>query len=142
VHAALRSLLAIVAGFLTANVANIAGSILNGALFPALASAVVQNDPAALARAIETTPGAGAAFAIVLVAWVLGSFAGGYVAARIAARAPLAHALVVGALFMAGGVVNNLAFPPPVWFWAATFVVFLPPAWLGGRIAAREPGAG
>ncbi|HEU4427543.1 MAG TPA: hypothetical protein VFT98_02220 [Myxococcota bacterium] len=51
------------------------------------------------------------------------------------------HALVVGGLFMLGGVLNNLAFPPPAWFWAATGVVFVPPAWAGGRIASRQAAA-
>jgi hypothetical protein len=42
----------------------------------------------------------------------------------------------------AGGALNAvrlldyLAIPPPAWFWAATLAAFIPPAWLGGRIAA------
>jgi hypothetical protein len=35
---------------------------------------------------------------IMLAGWFLGTVAGGFVAARIASRAPAAHAMAVGAL--------------------------------------------
>lgn len=46
------------------------------------------------------------------------------------------HAIIVGVLLTVAGIFNNLALPPPAWFWISV-VVFLPAAWAGGRMAAR-----
>jgi hypothetical protein len=68
----------------------------------------------------------------VLVAWALGSLAGGWVAARFAG---MVGAFVVGAMLMGGGVVNMLMIPSPLWFWLAGLLAFLPFAGLGARLA-------
>jgi hypothetical protein len=74
-----------------------------------------------------------AAFGFVLLGYVLGALVGGYTAARIGRAAMLA--LVVGAILMAFGILNVVLIPHPRWFTVATFVVFLPAAWLGGKLA-------
>lgn len=137
-RAALRSGLSVLAGFVVANLANLAGGLINAALFPALARAVAANDAAALATAVDETPGSGLALVVTLLAWAIGSAAGGAVAARLAPRARVAHGVAVGALFLVGGIANNLAFPPPTWFWVATGIVFVPCAWLGARAANAD----
>lgn len=133
----IRSILAVIVGFVAANVTMFAIGAINAVLYPDIVKAVESNDPEALQAAMAATPGAVGAMFVVLVAWVLGSLAGGFLAAWTGRSAPIVHALVVGGLFMLGGIANNLAFPPPVWFWMATVVAFLPAAYAGARLAEK-----
>jgi hypothetical protein len=82
-----------------------------------------------------------AALLLVLVGWALGTFAGAYVAGRLARRVPIAHGLVVGVLFLAAGVANMLMLPHPIWMWMAGVAAFLAGGYGGGRLAARKAAA-
>jgi len=66
---------------------------------------------------------------------------GAYVTARLAPRAPMWHALLLGWLgvFISSvGVVANIVKPlGPMWYAVALAVVALPLAWLGGWLAVR-----
>lgn len=59
------------------------------------------------------------ALLIVVVGWALGSVAGGWMAAKRAPVAPMAHALVVGAALLVSSYVNLKSLPHPGWMWAA-----------------------
>ena len=65
---------------------------------------------------------------------------GGWAAARLAPRAPVAHAVALGlvgtALGAAGAV--GMAELSPSWFLAAVILIALPSAWIGGRLAVRR----
>lgn len=74
-----------------------------------------------------------AAFVFVLVGYVLGALAGGYTAARLGRARGLA--LVAGTILMLFGILNVVLIPHPLWVTVATFLVFLPSAWLGGKLA-------
>jgi hypothetical protein len=50
--------------------------------------------------------------------------------------------MVLGVLLTLAGVANNLMLPPPVWFWIATFAVFLPATYIGARLVPRQTPAG
>jgi pimeloyl-ACP methyl ester carboxylesterase len=76
------------------------------------------------------------ALLVVVIGWALGSFAGGFAAALISRRPPLARGLVLGSMLMLLGVLNNLMLPPPVWFWLLTFIAFVPAALAGSKVAS------
>jgi predicted MFS family arabinose efflux permease len=76
------------------------------------------------------------ALVMVLVGWALGSFAGGWAAARMAGRDEVRQALLVGAVLMAAGVANFFVIPHPVWMVVLGLAVYLPFAWMGGRLRA------
>jgi hypothetical protein len=78
------------------------------------------------------------ALLFVIVAYACGACVGGAVAARLRPAAPIANALVVGAVLLGAGVLNLLAIPHPVWMAVATVVVFVPAAWFGGRLSDRR----
>lgn len=65
---------------------------------------------------------------------------GGYVTARAAAQAPMAHALALGivglALSTAGGVAMQNLSPP--WYPLALALTAVPCAWLGGMLHRRS----
>lgn len=74
---------------------------------------------------------------------VVFSIAGGYIAARLAPRAPMRHAVILGIIGLVpgvGGVMVAVAKPElgPLWYPIALAVTGLPSAWLGGRIATRR----
>lgn len=66
--------------------------------------------------------------------------AGGYIAGRLAPRAPVAHALVLGGI---GVVLSSLGViamwdMAPAWFSLGLVVTALPVSWAGGALAARR----
>jgi len=132
-----RSVLAVVAGFVVASVVMMAIESINGRfLYPELGKAADgMIDKEALRRLLARAPVG--AFLVVIAGWVLGSVAGGWVAARFGRRAPVGHALTLGGLLTLAGVANNLMVPPPLWFWIASLLVLLPAAYAGARLALR-----
>jgi hypothetical protein len=132
-----RSVFAVVAGFVVASVVMMAIESINGRfIYPELGNAVAgMTDREAIRRLLASAPVG--AFLVIIVGWVLGSVAGGWVAARIGRRAPVGHAVTLGGLLILAGVANNLMVPPPLWFWIASLLVLLPAAYAGGRLALR-----
>ncbi len=137
-RSALRSIGAVVAGFIVASLVMMIVEYLNGHfLHPDLGKAAQgMTDRKALRTLLATAPLD--AFLVVIFGWIPGSVAGGWVAARLAPRAPTEHALALGALLTLAGVANNLMIPPPLWFWIASAPVFLPAAYLGARLSAAR----
>ena len=66
--------------------------------------------------------------------------AGGYVTARLAARFPVRHAVVLGLVQSALTIPAMLAFPDkaPLWSWIGSMVVVIPAAWWGGLLCASH----
>jgi hypothetical protein len=135
----LRSVLAVLAGFVVATAVMMTVESINGrVLYPELGRATQGIADREAIRGLLASAPVGALL-VVLLGWVLGSAAGGWVSARLAGRARVAHALVTGALLTLAGVANNLMIPPPLWFWIAGLVVFVPPAWLAARLLSDLP---
>jgi hypothetical protein len=132
--AILRSIGAVIAGFVVASIVMMMVEMFNGqVLHPELARAAAGlTDREAIRALLATAPVT--AFLVVLVGWMLGAFAGGWVAARLAPRATMRHALVLGGLLTLAGIANNLMLPPPLWFWVVSVLVFVPSAWAGARL--------
>jgi hypothetical protein len=122
----------LVVGFLF--VAGIEG--VSSALHPA-PPGLDMNDPVALASFMKTIPTG--LMLLVLLAWAVGTFAGAWVAARLARRSKLTHGLVIGVVFLLAGVANMGMIPHPVWMWVLGVAQFLPAAYLGAKLAARGP---
>jgi hypothetical protein len=55
-----------------------------------------------------------------LFAWVVAAMMGSWAAGLIARRKPIAHALVVGGLFLVATIMNLAMLPHPSWVWVAT----------------------
>jgi hypothetical protein len=132
---ALRSLAAVVIGFVAASIVMMTVETINGRVFyPGLAKAAEGVTDREVVRALLAGAPIGA-FLVVILGWVLGSFAGGWIAARVAGRSGVAHGLVLGVLLTLAGIANNLMIPPPLWFWFASLIVLLPSAYAGARSA-------
>ncbi len=133
----IRSILAVIAGFVAASVIMMIVETANGKLlYPELGKRAEGVTDRQEITAIMASAPVGA-LVVVLVGWAMGSVAGGYLVTLISRKPPYGHALVLGALLTLAGVANNLMLPPPFWFWIATFAVLLPATCLGARLLAR-----
>ena len=74
-------------------------------------------------------------FVFPWLAHALGTLVGALVAARLAVSHRLGLALVVGVVFLAGGIMAATMIPAPAWFIALDLVAaYVPMAWIGGRL--------
>jgi hypothetical protein len=125
---ALRSIGALVAGFLsTAILSLFVDQILHWmGVFPPWGQVTYATGPFALAVTYRTIFG-------VVGAWI---------AARLAPRAPLTHAMVLGTfgfvVTLASVLVPSVRNLGPVWYPIALTVLALPTAWLGGTLYVRN----
>jgi site-specific recombinase len=131
----LKGIAAVVAGFVAATVVMMIVETINGRVFHSELARAAEGltDREAIRALLSTAPVS--AFLVVLLGWILGGVAGGWVAARLSVQASLRHGLIVGGLLTLAGVANNLMIPPPMWFWVVSLVVFLPAAYAGARLA-------
>jgi hypothetical protein len=75
-------------------------------------------------------------FLMPFLAHALGTFAGAYLASRLAASHRMALALAVGFFFLAGGIVNVIVLPSPLWFSITDLVLaYIPVAYLAAKLA-------
>lgn len=78
-------------------------------------------------------------FIFPFLAHAIGTFAGAFVAALIAATHKMRFALGVGLFFLAGGVTSVFMLPSPTWFTVLDLVgAYLPMAYLGGKLAIKQ----
>ena len=81
-----------------------------------------------------------AAKAFVVVAWVVGAFAGGWVAAKISRSYPRAAAVIVALMVVLGVVGMILQLPGhPRWMAALGLLLPIPAALLGARLVRPRP---
>ena len=91
-------------------------------------------DPALLDRAMRAIPVL--AFVGLLVAYMIGSFAGGMTAALVVDGRSNRPSVVTGILLTVAGAANVFAMYHPTWFRVASLLTYLPFSYLG-CLAAR-----
>lgn len=86
------------------------------------------------------------AFIILLVGWTVASAAAAYIAARVAPRAPMTHALIAAAFLFTATLLNLMLVPHPTWMLPTTLILLPATAVvtaraMAGRAAARRAAA-
>lgn len=124
----LKSIWAVVAGFLTVVILSIGtDAILQGTdLFPP------QSEPSAYTPSL---------LLIALLYRTLFTVAGGYVAATLAPAKPLQHAIILGGVGIVAGTMGAIMtwdFTPHHWYPIALVVESVPCTWLGGRLKIKK----
>ena len=135
----LLNVASVLLGVLLGSIIIFGADFLDQALFP-LPPGVNPRDPSALKAAMAHIPVG--AFVVVLIGWIIGTFSGALVAARIARRYKVRCGMLVGVLFWGAGIANMLEIPHPLWFWVVGVAIFLPAAYLGTKLAARHSSTG
>jgi len=78
-------------------------------------------------------------FVMPFLAHALGTFAGAFIASRIAVNNKIKFALGIGVFFLIGGIGNTLMLPSPIWFTILDLVgAYIPMALLAGKSATRK----
>ena len=77
-------------------------------------------------------------FLFPFLAHALGTLCGAAVGHRVAGRYRLGISLVIGALFLAGGIAAAFMIPAPAWFIGLDLsIAYLPMAWLGSLVGRK-----
>ena len=127
---ALRSIVAVLAGMLTVIVLSVGTD-----------AALGFNPP-------RGGPKTDAHFLLATAYRIVFTIAGGYIAARLAPRSPMRHALAVGIIGLAAGLAGAVMMwnklgeggLGPKWYSIAVFTIALPCAWAGGQLRKVQLG--
>lgn len=134
----LRFVLAVVAGFVVGSVVNMLLIMVSGHVIAPPAGADV-----------TTTEGLRAAlplfepkhFLFPFLAHALGTLAGAWVATKIAPHSSWIPAMIIGLLFLAGGVAASFMLPAPRWFVLLDLIgAYVAFAWLGFILGRTRTG--
>jgi hypothetical protein len=117
-----RGIAATVAGVLLAGLTIAGVEWLGHRLYPPPAG-LKADDLEAMAAHVAAMPIGALLF--VLLAWLLGVFLGGLLAALVAGRRPRLYAGVIAAVILLGAIANFAMIPHPAWFMALA-VISLP----------------
>jgi hypothetical protein len=120
---ALRSVLAIGAGFFTTSILALTGDFALRRLMP---SSFASDGGVQASNVLAVTLFYTAIFGVI----------GGYVAARIAIQRPLLHAAILGGIMLAFSALSAVLLwsTAPPWYHLATLAMVLPVALIGGKI--------
>ena len=73
------------------------------------------------------------------LAHALGTLAGAYLAVMIASEYRLKISMLIGSLFLLGGIANAMMLPAPAWYVGVDLIgAYLPMAWIGGRLTGKD----
>ena len=132
-----RNILAVVAGVVLGGIVN-AGLVAVGPHIVPLPEGADVSTPEGLAKSMKLfTP---ANFIAPFLAHALGTLAGAFTTAKIAASSQMKLALGIGAFFLIGGITMVFLAGGPLWFIALDLLgAYLPMGFLGGILAGTKP---
>jgi len=132
----LKNILAVVAGAVIGSIVNMSIITWSGSVIPPPEGADVTTMEGLKASMHLFQP---KHFLMPFLAHALGTLVGAFIAARIAANKHFRFALIIGFIFLAGGIANVMMLPSPLWFTMLDLVVaYIPMAYLGGKFGNRN----
>ncbi len=138
-HPLLRNLLAAVAGLLVGSIVNGVIVDLSGTVLPPPAGVDPNNLESIKANIHLYGP---VHFMFPFLAHALGTLVGAFLAAKIAVANKMIPALIIGVMFLAGGIYMVTLIPAPTWFIALDLIVaYIPMAYLGGKLGGGKNAA-
>lgn len=133
----MRSLITVIVGVLLGRITTGLAGRVGGALYPPPAGLELDATGEAWRAFLAAAPTG--MFLALLAAGAAGAFVGGLIAALLAERRRVLHALSVGAVQTALAVVQFRMVPHPDWFMVLGVTVLLPCAAAAGLLVGREP---
>lgn len=128
-----RNVVAVVLGLVVGSVVNMGLIMVSGQVIPPPEGVDVTNMESLRSSMHLFEP---KHFLFPFLAHALGTFVGAFAASMIAATQRMKLALVVGAFFLLGGVINVFLLPAPIWFAALDLIgAYIPMGWFGGKLA-------
>lgn len=131
----LKNILAILAGAVIGGVVNMGIIILGPSIIPAPAGVNVQDMESIAANMHLYQP---KHFIVPFLAHSIGTLVGAIIAARIASTFKITFAMLIGLLFLTGGIMSVMMLPSPTWFTILDLAgAYIPMAWAGGKIGIK-----
>ncbi len=130
----LRSVIAVIAGIIAAVVMIYAVEAVGNLIHP-MPPGMDPNNHEQMEAFLQNMPVS--AFLVVLFAWAMGSFTGGFVTAIINKSRTVTPAFLVSIFLLSGGIVELFSMWHPVWMMIAGICLFIP-ATLLGHLAANK----
>ncbi len=93
-------------------------------------------DPGSIKQMIDTMPFY--AWVILILGYVIGSFAAGFVIGKIAESKTMILPVIAALLFMLGWLGNIMTVPHPIWVVILVFLVYIPSTLAGHRLAVGK----
>jgi uncharacterized membrane protein YgdD (TMEM256/DUF423 family) len=135
-HPVLRNILALLAGVIVGSIVNGLIISISGNIVPPPAGADLSS-PEGLTRAMALMEPKH--FVMPFLAHAIGTLVGAFIAAKIEVSNQKAIALVVGVVFLIGGIYMVTILPSPMWFNILDLVVaYIPMAYLGWLLATTK----
>ena len=129
----IRNILAVIAGIVIGSAINMGIIMISGSIIPPPEGVVVGDSESLKAGMHLFQP---RHFIFPFLAHALGTLAGAFTAAKVAANNKMKFALAIGGFFLLGGIWAVKMFASPIWFAVVDLVgAYIPMAWLGGRLA-------
>jgi hypothetical protein len=130
----LKNVLAVFAGALIGGVVNMGLIMISGSIIPPPEGADLTT-PEGLNAAMPLMEAKH--FIFPFLAHALGTLVGAFIASRIGATRKMGLALIVGVLFLVGGISAVFLIPAPIWFILLDLIMaYIPMAWLGGKLGS------
>lgn len=134
-----KNILAIIAGAILGSAVNMGIIMVSGSIIPPPEGADISTMEGLKASMHLFQP---KHFLFPFLAHALGTFAGAFIAAKIAASNKQGFAFIIGLIFLAGGIANVFMLPSPAWFSALDLLgAYIPMAYLAGKWASRKKSA-
>ena len=132
----IKNILAVIAGIILGGIVNMGIVMISGSIIPPPQGADVTTMEGLKASMHLFQP---KNFILPFAAHALGTFAGAYVAALIAANYKLIFALGIGVFFLLGGIANIFMLPSPTWFTIVDLAgAYIPMGYLAVKLALRK----
>jgi len=132
----MKNIIAVIVGIIVGSIVNMSLIAINAAVIPLPEGA----DNSTMEKLKESIPlFEPKHFIFPFLAHAMGTFAGAFVTAKLAATRPMIFAYGIGAWFLLGGTMMVFMVGGPVWFITLDLIgAYLPMAWLGGLVATRN----
>ena len=135
-HPIVRNILAVVVGFVIGSVVNLGLVNIGMSVVPLPEGADVSTMEGLRESMKLFTP---ANFIFPFLAHAIGTLAGAFVAAKLAASHKMKFAIGIGAFFLIGGITMVFMCGGPVWFIASDLLLaYIPMGFLGGILAGGK----
>ena len=131
-----KNILAFLAGAFIGSVVNMGIIMMSGSVIPPPEGADVTSMEGLKASMHLMQP---KHFLFPFLAHALGTFAGASLTAVLAATNKSRMALLIGVLFLVGGISNVFMLPSPMWFNIVDLVgAYIPMAWIAGKLFVKN----
>ncbi len=137
----LRNVLGVIVGLIVGGIVNMGLIMIGPSIIPPPAGVDMTTAEGLQAGMLLLEP---KHFVFPFLAHALGTLVAALVACLIAASHKMTIAMIIGVLFLCGGIAAAMTIPAPVWFIALDLIVaYIPMAWLGGKLggAGKEAAA-